>query len=555
MNKNIIIYILMIISIALLSVLMNIHWEHASIIKFPRELHIIIEGTNTLLMFLIFLIANHFYSTTKDQRLVILAGGFLIGAIFNCVHIITITTFPYDLLSIANLHKNPTLVYLLFSNLILPFSIYFAIIHKPLPSITAGDFRLKTYSLYFFVFLALTLSPLLIHNILPRLTYNIEILMHAFEFINYSLYIMLAFMIINIRQASNLTFFPIFTTGLVVLGLGGLFYINPLLIPVNEILAHFFQATGLIFILAGLWHFQTYAKFLRFKDELAAYLCLMLIAIYITFISFVSWFFHTIFPPVSAFIFVEFLLVFQFIIYLLANKLTQPITNLIDALGKYTPGERPINVPVIRHDEIGTLTEKINTLSEISYQKILEVSELAEREQSIIRVFETMRRISNPNVIKNTIIDEIKKAFNSDRCFIVLYDSAERSFYYDRYVENLPSKTLKNYDVNDEVLKFKHFIDVFENNIEICFSNLEEYIEKNSLHGTEREYLLREYNIKSRCHIPINYSDKLLGYIILEYTKDYIEFSKEDLAFLNTMAAQIGITIHESGSNPPKGLD
>lgn len=547
MNKNIIIYILMIIFIAILAVLMNAHWGYASIIRFPRTSHIIIEGTNSLLMFLIFLIANHLYSETQDQRLVILAGGFFIGAIFNCVHIITVPTFPYDLISIANLHKNPTLIYLIFSNLILPFSIYFAIVHKPKPSITAQHFRFKVYSIYFFIFLALSIFPLLIHNFFPGVAYKFGIIMNALGFINYSLYIMLAFMIINIRQATNLTFFPRFTIGLMILGLGGLFYINPLLIQANELFAHIFQAIGLIFILSGLWHFQTYAKFMRFKDELAAYLCLMLVAFYIIFISFSLAVFHVTFPPFSAYVFVEFLLIFQFIIYILANKLTQPITNLTEALNKYTPGEAPVNVPVIRHDEIGTLTEKINTLSTISYQKILEVSQIAQREQAVIRIFETMRRISNANIIKNTIIDEIKKAFDTDKCFIVLYDSINRSYYYDRYVENLPSKTLKDFDADDEVTKFKHFNDVFENNIEICFANIEEYIEKNSLRGTEREYLLREYGIKSRCHIPINYAGKLLGYIILEYTKDYRALDEEDLAFLNTMATQIGITIHQAG--------
>lgn len=544
MNKPTVIYIVMIIAIAFLTILMNVHWTVFSLITFSHKLHITIEAINSLLMLLIFLACNYLYSKAKDERLIIMAGGFLAGAILNCVHIVTVTTFPYDLIDITNLQKNPTLVYLLLGNLMLTFSIYFAITHKP-SSLQQNDFVFKTYSLYFFILSALTICPLLIHHFWVGLTYQLDIIMQSLEFIRYSLYIMLAFMIINIRQASNLTFPPIFLTGLLILGLGGLLYVNPLSIQINEILAHIFQAIGLMFILFGIPHFQTYAKFMKFKDELAAYFCLVLISFYIIFASIISGFFQIIFPPFSAYVFVEFLLIFQFAVYLLANKVTQPITNLTQALSNYIPGEKALNIPVERQDEIGILTEKINALSILSYQKILEVSEIAERELAIIRIFETMRRIPDQNIVKNTIIEEIKNAFNPDRCFIVLYDSINNSFYYDRYAENLPSKTLKNFDVDDDALKFERFNKVFEGNIEICFANIEEYIEKNALYGTDKENLLREYNIKSRCHIPITYSDQLLGYIIIEYQNDNRELSKEDLTFLNTMATQIGITIKQ----------
>lgn len=546
MKKIISLYILMIILIAVLAVLINTpQWDNLfPLIKFPKDLHVIIEGANSILMFLIFIVANSFYSKTKDERLVILAGGFLAGAILNTIHIITVKAFPYDLISIANLQSNPTIVYLLFGNLILPLAIYFALMHKPSqPKIQ--NFRFRVYGIYFFIFLALTILPLLSNYFFPNLASEFNIIMHALEFINYSLYIMLAFIVINIRQSSNLTFFPKFTTGLIISGLGGLFYINTSSLQVNEILAHIFQAIGLIFLMAGIKGFQAYAKFLKFKDELAAYFCLMLILFYIVSVSFASALFKIIFPPFSAYLFIEFILIFQFIIYLTANKLTERLTNITEALSAYIPGEAPLRIPVIRPDEIGLLAEKINATSLLSWQKISQISKMAERERATIRIFETMRRISDKNIIKNTIINEINKTFNADKCFIALYDSVDDSFYYDKYSEHLPSKTLVNFnDVEEEALRFNQFTDLFKNNIEICFANIEEYIEKNSLHGTPEEKLLREYNIKSHCSIPINYASHLLGYVILQYTNDYHELNKEDLDFLKTMTTQIGIAIH-----------
>ena len=545
MKKIILLYILMIILIAGLAILMNRPWEIFSLIKFPPTLHVIIEGANSLLMFLIFLVSNYLYSKAKDERLLILAGGFLVGSILNSINIITVKAFPYDLLSMANLQNNPTIVYLLLGNLILPLAIYFSLLHKP-SQLKLQAFRLKVYSIYFFIFLALTTFPLLIHYFLPYLTVQFHEIMHAIEFINYSLYIMLAFIVINIRQASNLTFFPAFTLGLIILGLGGLFYINPLLVQANEILAHIFQALGLMFMLVGIPRLQTYALFLRFKDELVAYLCLLLISFYIVFISTTSVLFHITFPPFSAYIFIEFILIFQFIVYLMSNKLTQPVTTLIETLSVYNPGEEPIIVPVIRRDEIGRLTDKINAASTLAWQKISEISQMAERERSIIRVFEAMRRVSDPNIIKNTIIDEISKKFNPDKCFIALYDSANDSFYFDKYSEHLPSKTLVSFNgIEEDALNFEQFNNLFKSNIKVCFANVEEYIEKNSLKGTAQEKLLREQNIKSFCSIPIYSAGNFFGYVIIQYANEYKELNKKDLSFLTTMATQIGIAINQ----------
>lgn len=543
MKKSGIIYVLIFLLIACFAILMNVKWEIFANVRFPHNLHMIIESTNSLLMFMIFVASNILYLKTKDQRLIILAGGMLIASILNLVHIFAIDSFPYDLLSMDNIHENPNLIYLLFSNLMAPLSIAFALVHKQTPE---KNFRLRIYSIYSFVFLLLVTIPFLLYHFFPFLKYEFEITVHALEFINYTLYIMLALIILNIRQSSNVTFFPIFTLGLIVSGLGGLFYINPLLIEVNEIFAHIFQAIGLMLILVGIPRFQIYASFLRFKDELVTHLCLMLIAFYVVFVSLTSALFRIIFPPFSAYVFVEFLLVFQFIIYLMTDRLTQPINNIIEALEDCIPGEKALNIPILRNDEIGQLTKKINEVSSLSHQKILEISELVERERSVVKIFETMRRIPDSNIIKDTIIGEVNKAFNPDVCFIALYDEVKKEFYFDRYSEHLPSKTLGNFDDIDNLdLKFKAFNKIFKNNLGFCFANVNEYIAKNSLQNTIQEKFLRKHEIKSCCNTPIYCANHLMGYIVLEYTKDYRKLSKEELLFLNTMATQIGIAINQ----------
>ena len=506
MKKPILLYLLMIISIAVLAALTNVPWNFFSHINFPTKLHIIIESLNSILMFLIFLLSNHLYSKTKNERLLFLAGGFLVGMALNCPHIFTITAFPYDLLSVSNIEKNPDLVYLLMSILILPLSIYMSLIYRPSQVSNTNNLRLKIYTIYFCIFLVLVIAPPLFNYFFPNLTHTFNIIIQSLAFINYSLYIILASILLNIKYSYKQSFFPIFTVGLLIIGFGGLFYINPFLIPIDAILAHGSQALGLLFILLGLPRFQILSALLRFKDELLVYLSLLLITFYAVFIAVGSGLFHIIFPPYSAYVFVEFLLFFHLIIYI---------------------------------------------LSTVSWNQVSKVYVTAKRDRSLIRVFESMRRVSNPNIIKNTIIEEINGDFLADECFIALYDSTNNSFYFDRYLDKLPSKTLVNFDdLDEDVLKFDEFYKIYQQNIKMCFVNAEEYIMQNSLKGTPQEKILKDYGIKSYYSVPINYANQLLGYLILQYKKEYKELTKEDLSYLKEMAAQIGIAIHQADNRP-----
>lgn len=544
MKKIIVLYVLTIIFIALIAFLMGTPFEMFSFIHFPKWMHIALEGTNSLLMFLIFLVSNHMFSKTKNERLLIVACGFLIAATFNTVHIITVNDFPYDYLSLANLDNDPAMGYLFICNLILPLSIYIALLHRPSEQ-KPEVFKLNIYGIYFLIFLILCLTPYLINHLIPKFGHELDIIAHSLEFINYSLYIMLAFIVINIRHGSNTTFFPTFTLGLIISGLAGLFYLSVSYVQLNEILAHILQGLGLIFILIGMKKFLVYSLHLRFKDELVAYLCLLLIAFYIGFISIVSELFHVALPPVSAYVFLEFILIFQFCVYLISNKVTQPITKIIDALDEYTPGQEYTPIPVARNDEFGVLTNKINEISLLSLQKIQEVAKVAEREHSLVRIFESMRRVSNQDIIKNSIIEEVKNLINPDEIFIALYNKDEDCFYLDKYIEKLPSKIVYESEVEKkEEIMVTQLNEFLKTSLEICFSNIDKYIETNSLMGTKKEKIFREYNIKSCCNVPIYYSGQLLGCLVIQYTKDFVELDKLDITYLKTMAVQLGIVIH-----------
>lgn len=498
MKKTILAYILMILSVAFLVPLMNTYLQIIPINYFPRPTHIVLEIIITLLMFLIFLFSNRLYSQRKEERLAIVAGGFLIGAIFNVVHIFTMQEFSYDMLSLANIEKNPMLVYLLFANLILPLSIYAALIYKPFGR-TTNNFRFKIYNIYFYIFIAMLVVPLLIEFVFQGFAHKFNIMVYSLQFVSYSLYIILASIFLSIRYSFRQACFPVFTLGLFTLGLGGLFYINPLFFQRNEFLAHVFQIIGLGLIFQGVSCIRVLPVLLKYKDEFIAYLFLLLVAFYVLFFPLSSAIFHVIYPQNSAFIFVEFILIFQLVIYIATT---------------------------------------------ISWQKVTALYISVERDRSLIRVLESMHRISNQNILKDTIVNEINNDFSADRCFIVNYDKHKNYYFYDRYSENLPSKTLVNFDNLDaEELELERFIYTF-NNINICFCNADEYIHRCSLKGTPQENFLKEYNLKSVYSIPIKYNEELLGYLILQYKNDYREFNKNDFEYLQKMATQLGIIMH-----------
>lgn len=500
MKKTVIFYVFMLLFIALLTVLMNMPFAVFSPVEFPKILHEIFEVIISILLFLIFLLGNNLYSKTNDGRFLVLSVGFLVGLLFNSVHIFTVNVSPYDTLSFENIKNNPTLFYLLMCNLILPLSICFSILYKPVYGLEKINCKSKIYSIYFGIFSIITISSILIYLFLHKFLNNFYIVMHSLEYVNYALYLMLATILINSGFNSKQSNLNKFTVGLFVLGFGGLFYINHLSIPIHSILAHVFQIIGLLLILLGLPQLQLLAASMKIKDELITYLSLILIVFYIIFVPIATGVYHVVFPQYSGYLFVELLLIFQFIIYLLSAK---------------------------------------------SLSQVTKIHLSRERNRALVMIYESMRRISNKDIIKNTIIDIINKDFNADRCYIILYDSDNKSFYYDKYIEKLPSKIL--YDIDDlenEALRFERFRDIFNQNIEICFENAEEYITKNSLKGTEKEDLLREYNIKSYFSIPIKYYDKPLGYLVLEYTKKYRKLSNDDFSYLKEIAKQLGIVIN-----------
>lgn len=173
--------------------------------------------------------------------------------------------------------------------------------------------------------------------------------------------------------------------------------------------------------------------------------------------------------------------------------------------------------------------------------------EMLEMESLLRKIFETMRSSLDPNIVKNTIVNEVGIALNADKCFLWDYNINTDTFSVDQFSEYKSSDDIKGLiGVNSKDLKIKWLTDLYKNNQEVIFNNANKFIKENHLEETSIEQYLTAYNIKASYSIPIFNSGEMLGVLIVQYTKDYNELSQEDLGFLRIIAVQAGEAMYQA---------
>lgn len=171
----------------------------------------------------------------------------------------------------------------------------------------------------------------------------------------------------------------------------------------------------------------------------------------------------------------------------------------------------------------------------------------AASERFMREIFEIMRSSLELNIIKNTIVNEVGKALNADRCFLWGYDKSTDLFIVDEFSEYRLSDDVKNLvGVNSKEQKIEWLTDLYKIGKEVIFNNAKQFIKENNLESTTIEQYFKNYNIKASYSIPIFNSDEILGVLIVQYTKDYVKLSQEDIDFLKIVAIQAGEAIYQA---------
>lgn len=192
------------------------------------------------------------------------------------------------------------------------------------------------------------------------------------------------------------------------------------------------------------------------------------------------------------------------------------------------------------------ITDKIERERELlrRQKKIIKANE---RENLLRKILQTMRSSLDINIIKQSIVDEVCKALQADTCFILTYEHENDIFTVDEHSEYRSSPELKSFiGVDSRDLKFKWFVDLFKQNKEVNFRDVDEYIAENKLEGTLEDKFLHDYSIKSAYNVAIYYAEHLIGYLILHYNKSYKIFDENETEFVRTIATQAGIAFHQA---------
>lgn len=179
---------------------------------------------------------------------------------------------------------------------------------------------------------------------------------------------------------------------------------------------------------------------------------------------------------------------------------------------------------------------------------INKVKQYAKSERLMRKIFETMRSSLELNKVKNTIVNEVGKALNADKCALWGYDKSSDVFIIEEYSEyRLSNKVKSLVGSNSKDLKIEWLTDLYQIGKEVIFNNVTEFIKEKNLEGSSIEKYFKEYDIKANYSIPIFNSDEILGVLIVQYTKDYTKLSEENLDFLRIVAVQAGEAIYQAG--------
>lgn len=215
--------------------------------------------------------------------------------------------------------------------------------------------------------------------------------------------------------------------------------------------------------------------------------------------------------------------------------------------------EEDINFIKILADQAGIaiyhsqLYEKEKEMVEKEKEMIEKEKERAEKENLLRKIFETMSSSLDFEIVKNTIVTEVGKALNADRCFIWGYDKNTDGFMVDQSSEYRSSDdviSLIGINSNDQNIKW--LTDFYKLGNQILFNNVEQFIKEKNLEGSSVEQYFQEYNVKTNYSIPIFKSGELLGSLIIHYTKNHEVLSQENINFLKIVAVQAGEAMYNA---------
>ncbi|MEI7475504.1 MAG: ATP-binding protein [bacterium] len=561
MNKTIRIYLLIAMIIAGMFFFTGfISQTYAFNFIFIYKTHVLLEILTVILLLLIFIKVNSLFNKSHNAKAALIAGGFLSGFLLELHHLIAAKSFPYDVLSLNNALDNPDLFYILIGRLFIPICLFSSIFFDFKQNETEQKkLRNKIYigflfSTFIIIFLDYMFNHYLLSFVKPHIG-KMVIFSNSLEVINNAIYLLIAFIFLDMKIEKKLNIASFLIAGLLVFGTEQLFFLVPL--TQNGIFGfftHIVKIIGFILIYLGIED-AIKPSFYLFKHKLISYLSLFLIMSYFIFVSLTSTLFNLVFPAFSSFLFLESFIFSIIIQYKLLENFVNPIENIILGISKYKPEEEFKKIQIESNDEIGLLAEDINYLIESNQKYIKELILNQKKEIKNSAKQELLRKLSNQirseldiNLIKQRFVFEYGKILGAQRSFFCEYDLYKKNFLPpDEYSEYLDNPTVLSIKKADSAF-LNQFLSLF-NEIslkkKIVILNSEDYIKEFNFKNKAEELNFKKYKISSAIILPLIFKNQLYGAYYYDFDRENA-FEEDEMKFTELLIEQAAIAIHQS---------
>lgn len=210
--------------------------------------------------------------------------------------------------------------------------------------------------------------------------------------------------------------------------------------------------------------------------------------------------------------------------------------------------KKPVSLPEEDIELLFALTNQAVTAIDQS-QLYENIQKYAERETLLRSTIETISSTFDINEIKNKIVSEISNVLKPDRVFIIEFDTEK-----ERYLpvapgsEYLSSPELTGFVGVDlsSTPGFEHIQNLHRSGKDVIYSDIDAYIEEYNLKGTKTEKFFKDYDIKSLAAIEIYCGNNFLGNLVIQHSKEKIEFDENYLEFARVLASQAGIALYQA---------
>ncbi len=484
-----------------------------------------------LVSFLVLLKARKLYSKTNNIAMEIISAGFLAGIILYLEKVLALIGLSLDI-------GMSYIFDLIFGDLIWAIALFGAIFYIPKQSKNTKHIRSFIYfSAILYALLIISLD-IFISPYLLEFVYKILPNIFLVKTIEQTFYLLSAFIYIDMRIIKNQNIFSFFMFGLIILGLGPLFFVPEYSTTIYAFTSPMIKIIGFIFIFIGLQDLQTKPEFLNFRQKLSSYLSLLLILSYIVIILISSLLFDMKLPSYLSYLFLGYFIVITIAQYILAANFSIPVMNITQGIERIKPGQKPEPITIISHDEIGLLAEEFNKNAELIWESF-------EKEKLLKNSITAIRQTLDINEVKRQIVQSICYIFQADRCFVLEYDQLSNKYLRIKYEQLCSSdiKSLKNMDAEKNV---PEFINMLKRRKEVIVLDTQEYIEKNNLKGSSIEKYFKKYNIKSSFGLPIIYDNEYLGSLIVHFAQKKITFGDMEIQFTRDIVEQCSIAFYQA---------